>query len=155
MTRKLPAPRVALFEAECAYLRASGWTRVGDDAWLSPNPKYPGREYNHGHAVNSQKWHEDHAAARGSSAVYEKPLPPSRPPRRLKPWVHPICGAMADYTEVLPPHSKPEERLRHHEMSIRHHWAHRNIPGARQSLQLHIRSIRKGWKPFGGRIIRT
>lgn len=58
-TSKIEAASEALAAIERVYLRAYGWTFIGDDYWRPPKgfPKpYPHR---HGHAVNSQKWHQN------------------------------------------------------------------------------------------------
>lgn len=157
----LPTPaRKALVEAESTYLVASGWKRSGK-GWLTPNPSYPGRVYTHGHAVNSQKFYEDRAERCGFPDIYgkrfvefvEQPQPVGIV--KLKPWIHPICSTMAEYRQPFEPVFSAEQHLKHHEEHLRRLWPNRSNPNVRKDLRLQIRAIRKGWKPFGGRIIRT
>jgi hypothetical protein len=111
--------RKALFAAEEAYLIATGWVREGKQ-WVTPNPVYAGRVYEHGHAVNSQKYHEDLAG--GSRVVYppaymgiKEPLkthqPLSKAARKALP--HPICATMDEYRPFEPPTEPAEKRLAH------------------------------------------
>lgn len=155
--------RTKLRDAETEYLLANGWKPDPHQrgAWITPNPAYPERSYGHGHAVNSQKYHEDQIGDDDKPVYPPKYAPSGGPLSRSHPRVvskklpHPICMAMAEHRPDLAeePQHDPAEQLAHLERSVRHHMKNRHKYGAssRKDIRQLIRYIRVGWKPRVGR----